>query len=48
VEALITGANVDWSRRAADGVLVFRDPRARAPVDTPAPPLENEPAGHAP
>jgi GTP-binding protein len=48
VEALITGATVDWSRQSADGVLVFRDPHAPAPAAPQSPPPETESAGSTP
>jgi len=53
VEGLITGTSIDWSRRVADGALVFRDPNAREPhaglpADAQAAPIETEPAGNAP
>jgi len=48
VEGLITGASVDWSRRVAEGALVFRDPHARPPADAQTAPTETEPAGNAP
>jgi GTP-binding protein len=48
VEALITGATVDWSRQSAGGVLVFRDPHAPAPAAPQSPPPETASAGSTP
>ena len=48
VEALVTGAAVDWAGRAADDTLVYRDPNAPGPTPAQADPPATEPAGSEP
>ena len=48
VEALVTGAAVDWAGRAADDTLVYRDPSAPGPTPAQADPQATEPAGSEP
>jgi len=48
VEALVTGAAVDWAGRAADDTLVYRDPNAPGPTPAQADPQATEPAGSEP